>query len=611
MMVMSRGIADTTRNPITSLTPTTAQQDPANVMWNMYLDGVKEDDKRIADAWKEGSTGILVFVSFNLLFLLFISMTSSKTGLFSAIVAAFIIEFYKTLSPNSGDQTVALLGQISKQLANSPNGTYSNTANQSSPPSASMIWVIAMWLISLVLSLASAFIATLLQEWARRYVEMPNVPSEPHYRARVRVFLFLGTKFYKMRLVVQMAFSLLHLSIFLFFAGLMIVFHTINKKVAIAVDVAVGLFVLAYIMLSILPCLDVRCPYRTPMSYILWYPLHIFLSFVALLFRRLGTQFQEALVRDGGLTMTPIDRILVDWLESREKAFRTHLRYIADGLGKSIINGAIKAQGGGDLKIVSKLFKLLAEGDKRKLRKFASIPRNRILELIPLINPGRIVFREPLLILLRSCAEHIRVAGLDKAVHKRILLVCLDSIHYIAKAPNIPDFNFVWTNFANIELMRALWDDNDSAIRITSRSICALLARKVVRKPLEEAQPWLCWLHDVTGEAPKAIHDADVVTRDRMNFKSFVYGVLSNQAGDLPIEDDASFRETLAILLDARYDAHFDTNFDTIISRNRLCEEVGWMQQSYPQGSREVVAKLRSIFPFLPAYPLLYHYAQG
>jgi hypothetical protein len=33
----------------------------------MYLNEVKEDDKQIADAWKEGSNGILVFVSLNLL----------------------------------------------------------------------------------------------------------------------------------------------------------------------------------------------------------------------------------------------------------------------------------------------------------------------------------------------------------------------------------------------------------------------------------------------------------------------------------------------------------------------------------------------------------------
>jgi hypothetical protein len=36
-------------------------------MWNVYLDEVKEDDKQIADSWKEGSAGILTFVSPDLL----------------------------------------------------------------------------------------------------------------------------------------------------------------------------------------------------------------------------------------------------------------------------------------------------------------------------------------------------------------------------------------------------------------------------------------------------------------------------------------------------------------------------------------------------------------
>src|SRR5258707_12125805 len=137
-----------------------------------------------------------------------------------------------------------------------------------------MIWVKAMWLISLVLSLTSALIATLLQQWARRYIETINTPSEPNRRARIRSFLFLGTEFYHMRVLVEIVPTFLHLSLFLFFAGLVVVFHTINTKVAIAVDISVGLFVLAYIMLSIIPCFDMKCPYRTPVSYILWYSYH-------------------------------------------------------------------------------------------------------------------------------------------------------------------------------------------------------------------------------------------------------------------------------------------------------------------------------------------------
>ena len=41
-----------------------------------------------------------------------------------------------------------------------------------------MIWVNAMRLISLVLGLTSALVATLLQQWGRRYIETPNVSSD-------------------------------------------------------------------------------------------------------------------------------------------------------------------------------------------------------------------------------------------------------------------------------------------------------------------------------------------------------------------------------------------------------------------------------------------------
>jgi hypothetical protein len=78
-------------------------------MWKMYLDEVKEEDIRFTEAWKEDANSIITFVSHNLLVPVSISVTSSKTGLLSAIVGAFIIEFYKKLSSDSGGQTVALL----------------------------------------------------------------------------------------------------------------------------------------------------------------------------------------------------------------------------------------------------------------------------------------------------------------------------------------------------------------------------------------------------------------------------------------------------------------------------------------------------------------------
>jgi hypothetical protein len=565
----------------------------------MYLDEVKEDDKRITDAWKEDANGLLTFVSLNLLVSPFISMTSLKTGLFAATVGAFIIEFYKKLSPDSGDQTVVLLGQISQQLANFPNGNYSNAPIQTSPPSASMVWVNAMWLISLVLSITSALIATMLQQWARRYVETPKVPNEPNHRARVRWFLFHGTDVYKMRVLVEIAPTLLHLSVYLFFAGLVIIFHTINKKVAIAVDVSVGLFGLAYIMLSILPCLDFKCPYRTPLSRIMWRPGHTFLFITAhclhwLVKRLHGWSVEPTL---GGTVASPWQHKLVNWSESCEKAIRRHYQYFMDGFEKSVINAAIYAQDGNH-KIVTSLFSVLSLSDKSKLRKLAaSIPRHRIFDLIRPVESGKINLRGPLLVLLRSCEADTRATGPDEDVRKRALSVCLDPIHHISKTPDVtvPELNFVRINYANIGLMQTLWDDSNTAIRVTSRSICALIARRVGRRDWLEGEE-LRWLQDVTKETSHEILNADVEARDRMNFKSFVYGVLSNQAGNLPTEDATSFRETLAILLDVRTDPHFDSP----PSQSRLSAEVARIYEDDPQGSHEVVDRLHSMFSFIP-----------
>ncbi|KAF8487749.1 hypothetical protein F5888DRAFT_1758882, partial [Russula emetica] len=536
-------------------------KDSEDNMWNIYLGEVEEDDRRIIDAWKEDADSFLVFA-----------------GLLSAIVGAFIVEFYKKLSPDSGDQTVALLGQISQQLANFPSGNYSNMAIRPSP-SGSMAWVRvnAMWLISLVFSLISAMIATQLQQWGRRYIETPKVPSKPNHRARVRWFLFLGTDVYKVRLLIGVAPTLLHLSVYLFLAGLAIVFHTINPEVAIAVDIPVGLFSLAYIMLSLLPCLDVMCPYRTPMSDILWYPCHIFLSFAAhpllWLVKRLHGCFVEPSL--DGIISSPWQGKLVNWLDSREKAIRKHWRYLMDGFGNSVINGAINAQEG-DHKMITSLFSVLSLSDESKLRKLAaSIPRQRIAEFIQPIESGKIVLRDPLLVLLRSCEAGTGATGPDEDARKRSLLVCLDAIHRISKTPDFPELNFVRANFANIGLMRTLWDDIDSTIRVTSRSICALIARQVGRGyGFEEEE--IRWLQEVFGKTSYEILSADVATRDWMNFESFVYGVLSNQVGDLPPEDATSFRETLAILLDARNDPHFDLDS----SLNRLSEGVDRCQCS-------------------------------
>jgi hypothetical protein len=260
-----------------------------------------------------------------------------------------------------------------------------------------MVWVNILWLISLVLSLTCALIATLLQQWARRYIETHKSSNVQRNRARVRSLLLVGTKFYKIPLIVGMLPTLLHFSVYLFLAGLVITFHTIHKKVAIAVDVAVGVSGLAYLTLGILPCLDVRCPYRTPISQALWYPCHACLSFAALCLHRCILGLRELLDRP---IRTREQVILHRWLVSRGFSVSNHWQFLKDGLEESIFIRAVATLRDGDRGRVIWLFNRLAQGDRHTFLKVAaSIPKHKIPDLIPSIES--VPFRESLLVLLR------------------------------------------------------------------------------------------------------------------------------------------------------------------------------------------------------------------
>ena len=474
-----------------------------------------------------------------------------------------------------------------------------------------MVWVNILWLTSLVLSLTCALIATLLQQWARSYIETPMEEDVLRHRARVRSLLLNGVKQYKLPLMVEILPTLLHLSVFSFFGGLVIAFHTINKSVAIAVDIAVGLSGLAYIALSILPCLDTRCPYRTPVSNMLWYPYHAFLSIAALCLHTCirGLQGFLSQVLSRGRPRSLVSS--VDWTVAHYYFYlfsgrrvssasgRSHQwRYFTDGLKKSIRSRAIQSLADEDFRRVTWLFNQLARGDRSKFLKFAaSIPRHQIHDLIlstkfdslPLVS---------LLVLLRSCVAGA-YSGVDEDVRRRSLLVCLLAIRHVAKATPL-DLDSMLTHLANTDHMEALLRDSDNFIRTAFCSICALVARKVVRKS-QLGETDLKWLQEVTGESPDAILGASVTVRDQMNFKAFVNGVLTERSPiprrEFSAEDTALFKETLEILLNER------TN-NTLNFQNQLSEEIERIHEFDPADGRNVFGKLHAIYPSLVApYP--------
>ncbi|KAJ7137401.1 hypothetical protein C8R43DRAFT_929064, partial [Mycena crocata] len=223
-------------------------------LWAVYVSEAEKYDKGLVESWKSDMEGILIFA-----------------GLFSASLTAFLIESYKTLSPAPADKTVLLLEQISQQMAAAANGTSLNIST-SAPftPLLTSILCNLLWFISLGLALTSAFIATLVEQWARDFLHRTEIRSAPGIRARIFSFLYYGLKRFKMHAVVELIPLLLHASLLLFFAGLVAFLVPVNTVVTALAGLLLLIITSVYLVLTLIPLFHLDSPYRTPLSGALW-----------------------------------------------------------------------------------------------------------------------------------------------------------------------------------------------------------------------------------------------------------------------------------------------------------------------------------------------------
>jgi hypothetical protein len=408
-----------------------------------------------------------------------------------------------------------------------------------------------------------------MQQWARIYLDLLQTPNVLKERARVRSFLFFGVEKYRIHLAVKTAPTLLHLSVFLFFIGLVVFFFTISRTVAIVVSVTVGLFGLAYFALTILPCLDPSCPYSTPMSSLWWSLWHTSLSLVSRCLRFILRQLHNYLVPINiGEITSRRQRILTQWLETIENPAKKHGKRLKHGFRRTVVECALEASQDIDVKALTWLFQLPALTENSIIQKFvACLPGETIIQLLSQSpQDGKVSFRHHLSTLFRSCTSGTASSGLDEDVRRHRLLACLNAVHRFAKAsiasPSSRLLNEMRLHFANIAFMRPLWVDRDPAIRITARSICALFARQLLhQRQLGEGD--LSWLQEVMNKSSNTILNEhnNRASVDSMNVDAFVHGVLSFQRDDLPSVLAISFKDTLMVLMNTHSQAsvHTDT----------------------------------------------------
>lgn len=146
----------------------------------------------------------------------------------------------------------------------SPDTVPPSTLRLNSLPTASTAdrWVNGFWFVSLAISLFTALLSTLVKMWIQAYVS-PTFGS-PHTQSKVRHFRYMGMQEWNVPLIVGLLPILLHLSLSLFFAGLVIFLFILDPIIARFVWFVGLLAFTAYIVSDLLPVWYPHCPYKTP-----------------------------------------------------------------------------------------------------------------------------------------------------------------------------------------------------------------------------------------------------------------------------------------------------------------------------------------------------------
>jgi hypothetical protein len=115
-------------------------------------------------------------------------------------------------------------------------------------------------------------LATLLQQWVRRYIRITQpARCNPEKRARMRAFFADGLNDFHVVWVVDALPALVHLSLFLFFAGLLIYLFNTNHTVFSAVAYWVAILLAVYGGVTLMPIFRHNSPYCGPLSPIAWF----------------------------------------------------------------------------------------------------------------------------------------------------------------------------------------------------------------------------------------------------------------------------------------------------------------------------------------------------
>jgi hypothetical protein len=339
-----------------------------------------------------------------------------------------------------------------------------------------------------------------MQQWARRYRELAQRRGAFHRRGRMRAYIFEGIDKFGMTQAVATMPTLLHISVFLFFAGLVDFLFPIYATVAYATLGCIMVLSLAYAVLTALPTIYFNCPYSTPLSGITW-RISQFLVFVFLwIMLEIEGLFCKPLPEFWSLANEQVAKRhrLRMWIDRQEWK---HRKWFSQSLRKRAEISAYEAK---STVVTSALeWTLTALDEEKEIEDFAArvpgffdsrvVPdaTSAVLSLMshqPNTDP---IFGSRLYDLLNTCMPGTPV--LDETMRKRRLRVCLNCLWYFGRAYNQPGVSqplpSYFLNSLIPEISRRVQTEEDSALRVMGRCVVAMIINKLAADPESRTIP--------------------------------------------------------------------------------------------------------------------------
>ncbi|KAH8982846.1 hypothetical protein EDB92DRAFT_1893193 [Lactarius akahatsu] len=313
-------------------------------LWSMCLAETENKDKEMAEMWKGEADTALIFYS--------------------------IIESYKWLSSDPGDQTVSLLDQISRQLVNISRGVPLedvipiSTVSESFKPNGSALLVNVTWFCCMVICFSCSVAATITQQCARRYLLLTQGHGTPYERAQLRMFMFHGLGIFRVDDVLLFLSMALHVSILLYCVGIVGFIFRVYKHIGFIAVGILSMTVLIYAIFTVLPIFCMNSPMATPFTNLVWRLYHFsllgFFATIRGIFRTFSADWPRT-PRDVSGSRRP-----AKWLEER---VNMHRQRCWNGLRGTLELNATErppAQVGVTALQVEKTFTALVESDSDK-----------------------------------------------------------------------------------------------------------------------------------------------------------------------------------------------------------------------------------------------------